>query len=91
MEVAATDEHKKELEKPNLDATAVMNAACAVGDAAMTTLLEIEGKTKGSRKRGYFGVGARVTKLITKSSSLLIIWRLVILHWLKPLHRQSNN
>lgn len=67
LDVAATDEHKRELEKPDLDATALMDAANKVAVNAMKTLFELEDRPfGGNEKRGYAGVGARVTKIMTK-------------------------
>jgi hypothetical protein len=66
LDVAATDEHKRRLEGTGLDATALMNAANSVASAAMNKLLELEEKPQaGKQTRGYTGVGARVTKVMT--------------------------
>lgn len=66
FEVVATDEQKRQLEDANLDATEVLQAAVDIAECSMKKLLELEDKPKtGKQTRGYTGVGARVTAVMT--------------------------
>lgn len=64
--VAATDEQKQQLEDANLDSTQLLKAAVDIAEGSMKKLLELEDKPKkGKETRGYTGVGARVTEVMT--------------------------
>ena len=61
LDVAVTDDKKRELEEQGLDATTVLNVSHSVAKMAMKTILELEDKPQpGKQKTGYTGVGARV-------------------------------
>jgi hypothetical protein len=67
FDAVATDEQCEILGKPGLDKTALQGVANAIADACMDQLDNWEGNVKrGKQKKGYAGVGTRVSGLKTK-------------------------
>ncbi len=73
LEVAITDDIKRELEEKGLDVTTVLNVAHRVAKMAMQKLLELEDKLQpGKQKTRYTGVGARVKSVTVMTNKYFI-------------------
>ena len=67
FDAVATDEQCEILGTPDLDKTSLEGVANAIADACMEQLDKWEGNLgRGRKRKGYSGVGSRVSALKTK-------------------------